>query len=152
MADPHYFKFSTNWIATADGQKRLCGDCGDPYGIGDHIEVTVLKPYTKYVCPTDDGEQGHSSRWTGAYSPELRRPDDKLCVCGAEFVEEDTETWQLSWEMKRGPDDPWHPVSAIRSRHQAEKQRRGLLELIERGEAIRNVELVKLVPEGGTDG
>lgn len=137
----HYFVFSRNWR----GSERLCGECSDTYDGGEHIEITTLKPYTKYVCPDDTGELSHSSQWTGAYHPANRSLRDHLCVCGAEFVEEDTETWQLSWEAKSTPDSPWHPVSAVRSRHAAEVQHRGLLELIERGEAIRNVRLVRLV-------
>lgn len=54
----HYFVFSRNW---SGGGKRRCGECGLPYDDGDHIEITTLKPYTSYVCPTGGG-LGHIMR------------------------------------------------------------------------------------------
>lgn len=48
-----------------------------------------LKPFTKYVCPDDTGQLGHSSIWTGAYNVErTKRPTDGVCICGAEMVDE----------------------------------------------------------------
>lgn len=139
----HYFKFSTNWNSN---HERLCGDCHQTYNDGDHIEITTLKPYTSYVCPSGGGLDGHSAISTGEHRPELRTLRDHLCVCGAEFVEEDRETWRLSWEMQAPLGPPrWRPVSVVRSRHAAEAQRDGLLQLIEQGEPIRSVELVQLV-------
>ena len=135
----HHFAFSTNW---RDG-KRLCGDCGQKYDDGDHIEVRVLDPFTRYICPVGNGQMNHSSTWSGAQDcPELRSPRDKFCVCGAEFVKEDEETWRLSWEMDTG--GGWHPVSKVASRHETHTQRDGLTALIAQGEPIRNVSLVLL--------
>lgn len=131
----HYFKFSRDF----DGIHRLCGECRRTYDDGDHIEITKLKPYTHYVCPSGGG-YGHSSIWTGAYLPSLRTTHDHLCACGAEFVKEDIERWVLSWEMQTD-DRGWRPVSVTRSRHAAHEQRDGLLELIEQGEQIRNIQL-----------
>jgi len=108
----HYFEFSTNW----SGSERLCGTCGRSYDGGEHIEITTLKPYTSYVCPdAEKAGRGHSSKWTGAYRKELRSLRDHLCLCGKEFVEEDHERWELTYEV--GPE--WRPVSVIRSRHGA---------------------------------
>lgn len=133
----HYFKFSTNW---QDG-KRLCGECSNKYLDGEHIEVNLLKPYTSYVCPdAGDGRDVHSSVWSGAQDvPELRTPTGDKCSCGQTLIEEDSEKWTVSWEMLQG--DSWRPVSATRSKHAATQQHRGLLALIEQGEAIRNVRL-----------
>lgn len=136
----HYFTFSRDFV---DG-RRLCGDCRLNYDAGEHIEITVLEPYTSYVCPENRGQLGHSGRWTGAYLPELRRLSDGQCICGATLVKEDQETWRLSWEMQHPPGTPWHTVSKVQSRHGAETQRAGLLELIEQGEPIRNVQLTQL--------
>lgn len=133
----HYFKFSTNW--TANGERR-CGDCDQTYEAGQHIEITTLKPFTNYVCPAGGG-YGHSGTYTGALIPSLRTLHQHLCICGAEFVEEDTESWTLTWEMKDPWSAEWRNVSKTQSKHAAHAQRAGLLELIERGEAIRNVEL-----------
>ena len=135
----HYFAFSRNWL---DG-KRLCGECSRTYDGGDHIEVTVLKPYTSYVCPTGGG-LGHSGRWTGAYRPELRSLRDKFCMCGAELVEEDAEKWLLSWEMQTPFHDEWRPVTKVDSKHATHSQRDGLLDLIDQGEPIRNVSLTRV--------
>lgn len=133
----HYFAFSTNW----SGTDRLCGDCGLTYDDGAHIEITTLKPYTKYVCPSGGG-YGHSSVYTGSYDPVGRRLTDHICLCGREFVEEDKETWRLSWEMDTG--EGWRHVEHIQSRHASEQQKAGLEELIAKGEPIRNVKLVEL--------
>lgn len=135
----HHFAFSTNW----SGRDRLCGDCNQSYGDGDHIEITTLKPYTSYVCPTGGG-LGHSSRWTGAYRLELRTLHDHLCMCGAELVEEDNERWLLTWEMQTPLSDDWTPHSVVRSRHAAQAQYDGMLELIGQGEPIRGVTLRKV--------
>jgi hypothetical protein len=136
--EKHYFKFSTNW----SNGKRLCGTCEKTYHEGNHILIETLKPYTSYVCPKSSQERGHSSVWTGASHehPELRTPTEHLCQCGTEYVEEDKETWELSYEL--GSD--WHPVSVVRSKWATHAQRDGLLELIQAGEPIRNVTLVQL--------
>lgn len=134
----HYFTFSRDF---QDG-RRLCGECRLNYDDGDHIEVTVLKPYTSYVCPSGGG-YGHSSTWTGAYRPEGRSLRDKFCACSAEYVEEDTERWRLSWEMVGPHGDDWRPIEKVDSKHATHLQRDGLLELIGRGEPIRNVALVR---------
>lgn len=140
----HYFMFSTNWR----GGKRLCGQCGEKYEDGQHIEVNVLKPFTSYVCPTGGG-YGHSSTWSGSQDvPELRTPRDIFCACGLEFVEEDAERWELTWEMRTPGAESWRPVSVVRSKHAVEQQRDGLLALIEQGEPIRSVSLERLVPAG----
>ena len=139
----HHFAFSTRF----DGNdRRRCGSCSLTYDDGEHIEITILKPYTSYVCPTGGG-LGHSSVWTGAYRPEGRSLRDGHCSCGAEYVEEDRELWQLSFEIQRPGDNHWTPVSTTKSKHAAQLQRAGLLELIGQGEPIRNVELVKLVAQ-----
>lgn len=134
---PHYFKFSTNW--TANGERR-CGDCDQPYEVGQHIEITTLNPFTNYVCPDNQG-MGHSGAYTGAHRPELRTLTEHLCMCGKALVEEDHERWTLSWEMRNPDSGEWHAVAKQQSKHAAHAQRDGLLELIERGEDIRNVEL-----------
>lgn len=136
----HYFRFSRDF----DGNgRRRCADCFQPYDAGDHIEITTLKPYTSYVCPTGGG-LGHSSIWTGAYRPDGRSLRDHLCSCGAEFVEEDRQLWQLSWEMQTPfSDGNWVPQQVISSRHSTHQQHAGLLLLITQGEPIRNVALVK---------
>lgn len=141
-AAPHYFAFSRDFDPTTG--KRRCGECRHIYDRGEHIEVTVLKPYTKYVCSVGGG-LGHSSHWTGAYLPENRRLSDGSCMCGADLVEEDGETWQLSWEMCTPLAPEWHRTTVVRSRHAAEQQRDGLLELIDQGEPIRDVRLIQLV-------
>lgn len=138
----HHFTFSTKW----SGHNRLCGTCGQTYGNGLHIEITDLKPYTSYVCPTGGG-RGHSSRWTGAYARELRSPRDAFCGCGERLVEEDQEKWLLSWEL--ADEVGWHRVEVIRSRHGAEQQKVGLEQLIDQGEPIRNVALEQLITSGG---
>ena len=144
MSGEHYFAFSTTW---RDG-KRLCGECGLKYADGEHIEVNVLKPFTSYVCSSGGG-YGHSGTWSGAQDvPELRSPRDIFCACGLEFVEEDAETWQLTWEMKLQGRGDWTPHSAIRSKHAAQQQRDGLLALIDQGERIRAVRLERLVVAG----
>ncbi len=137
----HHFKFSTNWR----GQHRLCGMCSCAYGEGDHVEIAILKPYTSYVCPSGKS-LGHSGIWTGAYIPTLRTMRDHLCDCGLELVEEDTELWQLSWEMQ---DDnaSWRRIDRVGSSHSTKQQRDGLETLIAAGEAIRDVRLVRLVAE-----
>lgn len=137
---PHYFEFSTNWA----GRERLCKACDQTYDAGQHIEITTLKPFTHYICPNDGGLLGHRSIYTGAYLPSLRGLRDHLCSCGAELVEEDHEQWEISFEVGDGIGG-WRPVSAIRSRHAAEQQERGLRNLIEQGEPIRNVQLHELV-------
>lgn len=140
MADfePHYFEFSRNFAGT----HRLCGHCAKTYDDGAHIEITTLKSYTSYVCPSGEG-LGHSAMYTGAYEPSLRTLSDHLCTCGREFVEEDRERWVISWEMQ-DDDGQWHPVERIGSRHSTESQRDGLLTLPE----IRNVCLGRLVEAG----
>lgn len=141
MTDPHYFVFSRDF----SGGQRLCGECRQNYDAGEHIEIATLKPYTNYVCPTGGG-LGHSGIYTGALLPSNRTLRQHLCTCGAEYVEEDKETWQLSWEMQEPPDSPWRTVTATRTRHAAEQQRDGLLALADQGERIRNVQMVQLVP------
>lgn len=137
----HHFMFSTDWRSN----DRLCGECHLTYDEGDHIEITVLKPYTSYVCPSGKG-LGHSSIWTGAYIPTLRTVRDHLCACGLEFVEEDAELWRLSWEMP-ADDTNWRRIERVGSRYSTEQQRDGLLALISGGEQIRGVELVRV--DGG---
>ena len=132
----HYFKFSSNWR----GSNRLCGECALTYDAGAHIEIDRLKPYASYVCPSG-GDLGHSSVWTGAYLPENRTTRDHICSCGQEFVEEDRESWLLTFEIQTSGSEKWSPVSVVRSKHAAQQQRDGLLGLIEQGEPIRNVEL-----------
>jgi len=66
---------------------------------------------------------------------------DRLCVCGAELVEEDKEVWRISFETQSPYSDDWHPVEALKSKHAAHQQHEGLLMLIEQGEPIRNVKL-----------
>ena len=134
--EQHYFKFSTNW---RDGT-RLCGECALTYDEGDHIEINHLKPGTSYVCP-DAGGLGHKSIYTGAYRLELRSLTDHICICGRELVEEDRETWRLTFEAQTPLDPEWHTVSHVQSKHAAHMQREGLLALIAQGEPIRNVEL-----------
>lgn len=137
----HHFKFSTVWR----GNQRLCGICSLPYDEGNHIEITTLKPYTSYVCPSGGG-YGHSGRYTGSHDhPELRTVRDHLCACGAEFVEEDRERWLLSWEMRSPSSSQWHRVETVASRHASEAQQAGLLALVEAGEPIRDVKRVELV-------
>lgn len=137
----HYFVFSRDF---ANG-KRLCGECRRNYDDGDHIEITTLKPYTSYVCPSG-GFHGHGSIWTGALIPSNRTLTQHLCLCGLEYVEEDTETWQLTWEMQNPPGSDWRPRRVIRTRHAAAQQQEGLVELARQGEPIRNIELVRLEP------
>jgi hypothetical protein len=132
----HYFQFSTTWQES----KRLCGECKQPYAEGPHIEITKLRSFTSYVCPTGGG-YGHSSTWTGAYALDGRRLRDHLCICGEEFVEEDSEQWRLSWEHVGPFSDDWVPVTNTQSRHAAKQQHEGLLQLIAEGERIRNVTL-----------
>ena len=140
----HYFRFSRDF----DGNgRRRCADCRLSYDDGDHIEITTLKPYTNYVCPSAGG-LGHKSVYTGAYHPDGRTLRDHLCTCGANLVEEDRELWQLSFEVQRPDGDGhWTPVTTTKSKHAAQLQHAGLLELIDQGEAIRNVELVRLVAQ-----
>lgn len=137
----HYFEFSRDFV----NGKRLCGACRQNYDDGDHIEVTVLKPYTSYACPSGGG-LGHSGHWTGAYRPELRSLRDKFCICGLALVEEDSEQWVLSWEMQTPFADDWRPVTKVDSKHATHSQRDGLLELIDQGEPIRNVSLTRVAP------
>ena len=133
----HYFKFSINWRAG----KRLCGECGMTYSAGSHILIDKLKPYTSYVCPSGGGT-GHSSRYTGAYDMgELRSPTDHVCICGLDLVEEDNESWLLSYETRPATGQKWQPVSITRSKHAAHQQLEGLLALIDQGEQIRSVSL-----------
>lgn len=101
-----------------------------------------LKPGTHYVCPTGGG-YGHSSVYTGAHNPVFTRPGDHRCMCGEEFVEEDRETWRLTFESPDPWSGDWHPVTVTRSRHAAHEQHRGLLELQEQGQ-VRNVQLVQV--------
>lgn len=138
--DAHYF---TGTFPHVGPGERLCKVCGQSYDDGEHIEITTLKPYTSYVCPTGGG-RGHSSIWTGALLHSLRTLTQHLCVCGRELVEEDKETWRLTWEMQEPAGTPWRMVTAIRTKHQAIQQREGLVQLIEQGEQIRNVSLVQL--------
>lgn len=123
------------------GGVRMCGQCDLGYDDGDHIEITDLKPYTSYVCPNGGGTLGHSGVWTGAYRADGRSLRDRLCICGAELVEEDTEQWRLSWEMKTPYSDDWRPITKVDSKHATHAQRDGLLALIDEGEPIRNVTL-----------
>ena len=134
--EAHYFEFSRDFA----GGKRVCGTCRRNYDDGNHIEITVLKPYTSYVCPSGGG-LGHSSIYTGPHRPELRRVTDDTCICGKKFVEEDTEKWRLTWEMQWPGADHWTRVTVTKSKHAAQSQHEGLLELIANGEPIRNVTL-----------
>ena len=138
--EQHYFKFSRNWLGT----ERLCGECSLPYDDGNHIEINRLKVRTSYVCP-DGGGLGHKSIYTGAYHLELRSLTDHICTCGLELVEEDAETWRLTFEVRTPNDPEWHTVSHVQSKHAAHQQHEGLLALIAQGEPIRNVELAQLV-------
>lgn len=136
----HDFQFSRDFV---DG-RRLCGECRLNYDEGDHNLIEVLKPYTNYVCPESSGGMlGHSAHWTGAYLPELRSRRDDKCICGAALVEEDSERWQLSWEMVSPFTGEWESVTNVQSKHAAFSQQAGLLELIDRGEPIRNVQLAR---------
>lgn len=135
-AEAHYYATSHNW----DGPNRLCGECNLTYDAGNHTEITTLKPFTSYVCSTG-GASGHSSKWTGINNPIFLTPTSHLCVCGAEYVEEDAEKWLLTWEMQTPYSEEWKTVTKTQSRHAAYSQRDGLMELIGRGEAIRNVQL-----------
>ena len=138
----HYFVFSAEWL---DGQ-RLCGECRQTDVGGDHPDPWVdlgIRERTNYVCPADSG-LGHSSTYTGSPPLSLRSSRDAFCSCGERYVEEDSETWQLTFETCTPLDPDWHTVTVVRSRHAAEQQRDGLLELIEQGEPIRNVQLVEL--------
>lgn len=140
VTEQHDFVFTRDWV---DG-RRLCGECRLNYDQGSHTLIEVLKPYTRYVCPQSSGRTGvlgHSSRWTGAYLPEMRRRTDGTCTCGATFVEEDKELWRLTFEAITPLDPDWHQVTVIRSKHAALQQQAGLLELIDAGEPIRNVTL-----------
>jgi hypothetical protein len=142
-APAHYFVFTTNW---RNGQ-RLCGECNLTDVEGDHPDPWVdmgIKERTHYVCPTGGG-LGHSSRYTGSPPLSLRDVKGAFCCCGERLVEEDHETWRLSWEVQTWLDPAWHTTTVIRSRHAAEAQRTGLLTLIEQGEPIRNVVLTQLV-------
>jgi hypothetical protein len=137
-SNAHVFAFSRNW----SGGKRLCGTCNLNYDDGDHIHVAVLEPYTSYVCPNDSG-RGHSSMWSGSQkTPELRRPTDILCTCGATYVKEDDEKWLLSWDMKDAHTGDWRPVERIGTKHATHEQRDGLLTM---PDEIANVQLVQLV-------
>lgn len=135
--DPHYFAFRPH----PGVGPRPCGDCGLPYDLGNHIEITTLKAFTNYVCPTGGG-YGHSSIYTGALRPDMRTLRQHLCICGAEFVEEDAERWLVSFEVDQGTG--WHPVEVVRSKHAAQQQHEGLLAQVQQGEPIRNVRLAKL--------
>ena len=140
MTEPHYFEFSRDF----DGLNRICGACRATYDVGDHILIDKLKPRTNYVCPAASsrtGGLGHKSIYTGDYRPVMRTLRDHLCTCGLELVAEDTEQWRLTWEMVTPPSEDWHPVTVTRSKHAALTQQVGLLELIDRGEPIRNVVL-----------
>lgn len=100
-----------------------------------------MKAFTKYVCPAaEDGALGHRSYWTGAYLHP--RPNDGKCVCGRTLVEEDTERWELSWEINYY--GRWCPISVIQSRQATFQQRDGLRELERKGDAIRNVRCRRL--------
>lgn len=139
-AEPHYFAFSRHF----DGNDRLCADCHQAYAAGPHRAVeNLLRPRTHFVCPSGEVD-GHSGVYTGALHPELRRPGDDHCICGRQYVEEDNETWRLTFETQTPLDPEWHTVSVVRSRHAAQAQRDGLLSLIEQGEPIRNVELYEV--------
>lgn len=133
----HVFKFSREF---RDG-KRLCGECWQTYDQGEHQHVAVLKPYTSYVCPNDTG-LGHSSVWSGAQNvPELRRPNDDRCTCGAQYVEEDREVWRLSWEYVSPFTGDWTPVERDGSKHGTHQQRDGLLSM---PDEVRNIQLRKI--------
>ena len=133
----HVFKFSRDW----EGGKRLCGDCRLTYDQGDHEHVAVLKPYTSYICPNDTG-RGHSSVWSGAQNvPELRKPTDDRCICGAQLVEEDREVWRLSWQYVSPWTGDWTPCERLGSKHSTEQQRAGLVSM---PDEVRNVALVKV--------
>lgn len=137
---PHYFKFSTNWN---HNRKRLCGDCNRTYNDGNHTEVTVLKPFTNYLCETGGG-YGHKSTYTGAYLHELRSPTDDVCICGQLLVEEDNEQWKLSWEMRTPYSQEWLRTEVVRTRFAATSQRDGLLALAASGEDVRNVQMQRI--------
>ena len=136
----HYFRFSRDF----DGNgRRKCAECRLQYDDGEHIEVTVLEPYTSYVCPSGGG-LGHKSVYTGAYRPEHRSPSDAFCCCGAELVEEDRERWRVAFETQTPLEPEWHPVEVVRSKHAAHQQHAGLLLLVTQGEPIRNVVLERV--------
>lgn len=138
MTAAHYFEFSRDFV---DGE-RICGSCRLSYATGEHIEITTLKPFTNYICPSGGGT-GHSSIYTGAHRPELRNLREHICACGRELVEEDHEKWMLQFEVER--DGVWAPVEVVQSRHATEQQYAGLMDLIEEGEPIRNVKRTQLV-------
>lgn len=144
--EAHYFDGRHPHLGPGE---RRCKVCRLSYDDGDHIEITTLKPYTSYVCPTGGGT-GHSGIWTGALLHSLRTLTQHLCVCGEAFVEEDKETWRLTWEMQDSAGTPWRTVTAIRTKHQAISQREGLTQLIAQGEPIRNVSLEQLVALEGS--
>lgn len=133
----HVYQFSREW----SGGKRLCGECRQTYEQGEHTHVAVLKPYTSYVCPNDTG-RGHSSVWSGAQNvPELRKPTDDRCICGAQLVEEDREVWRLSWEYVSPWTGDWTPCERLGSKHSTEQQQAGLVSM---PDEVRNVQLVKV--------
>ncbi len=128
----------------------------------------VLKPHTLYICPTGNGNLGHSSIWTGAYN----KPGDRdgTCICGEEMVEEvkDGSRYRLEWESvdpwfaseqealfgkyvwASTPSEawttfPWHPVSReSESRSSIEAQYRRLKAWAEsHQQPIRNVRLLR---------
>lgn len=141
--EAHTFEFSTNWSET---RRRLCKRCSLDYDAGEHIEVKVLKPFTNYVCPVGAGQLGHSGVYSGAQnSPELRSPQDKFCICGAEFIEEDTETWRLSFEIPALHTGERTPVERVGTRTSTHNQKAGLEELVRAGEHVRKIRLTRLV-------
>lgn len=137
---PHHFMFSTRFV---DG-RRLCGACGDDYDAGHHILITTLKPYTTYVCPNDNGAGRHRSIYTGAFAPELRRVGQERCICGARLVEQDTEHWELTFDLLR-EDGTWHTIRKVVSRHETHTQKHGLDALAAAAGGVRNVTLTRLV-------
>lgn len=133
----HVYAFSRDWRAG----KRLCGECHLTYDEGEHLHVAVLKPFTSYVCPNGSG-RGHSSMWSGAQNvPELRRPNDDRCVCGAQFVEEDAEVWRISFEVLSPYSGDWAPVERLGTKRSTHEQRDGLLTM---PDEVRNVQLARV--------
>jgi hypothetical protein len=111
--------------------------------------VTELKPYTHYRCPVGGAADGHSSKWTGAYRSEFRRPNDHLCICGAEYVEvvDDGHTYRVAWEAQGPFTDGWAPSHRdTTDRGVAEAQYRVLKQWEEIGvEPVRNVTMARAV-------
>lgn len=120
----------------------VCRGCRKPWPCPD-VVLVPLNRYSRYICPNDTGNGGHTSMWTGALVPQARSTRDGYCMtCGVLMVEEvdDGTRWRLSWEMFNGRD--WHPiVKETKSERDARSQMLGLEALEAEGEPIRNVRL-----------